>query len=893
VPENISPLDLNKRPTKLPLIDLRDRYKRDSRGTDVLVLATQLGIVPDLRYLIDGLQRSRSCLTSYGSELADCLRAVPGSRLEPDELVEEIDHLIRWAETQGWAMEDKRRLPMARASATSPHPLSGYCLSVAFHWGNLFYTLEPAGNSHVPGEPSHQPYENVMEEFSTYVLAAQSTVDPDDYLAFCKTWWSNDMLPARPPFPDRRLASRVANASRAMRRITLVNHRDLFHALTDLTSGDPFHARVSNALRSRWSDPEQLALSAITLLLEEVRVGWRRPGIRARHGGAARRATSTRSVHQKLLDGYVRVAESNAILLTYSTDGGLAIEAMLPSPMSIESLAQDLMGELGIETDEDAELEDGDSLSERAESRAKLSARKREEAAKLLDGTEWLPADDAAGEDIIESVIVGPATGALDASAGGIHPASSSRWASEHVRRYHFAHGLTKDRLTKDDVKYLLRVMRDEPSDSPNGPALLCLHASIALGRPFDEATSLVVHTKKPHWSKLPESIHYVLETRQWWIPAPPAAWLHKPQDAHDERVQWSQIWLNDATGFHELVRHFGRAVDGQPVKQMKTSRRQAVEQWIRRTLPSTDASLHSCSDFLFHRLLAISRGDLGMARLITSHEHSHGRSIWHYAHYEAPRVWHAYRSAWSSTPFPYTGSSSQLDTHPGSTPRGRGYGAKRVPTLEAVRRLFTFLHAQVKSGHGAERENAYTAYTLAGLTLGLGMRPVVEPKLMNFGDSIADLLVVTFLDKARTDYHRRTNAVPRTLATHLEHYSSHLRIRDRCRNLTEPLPLVFGFTDPETGVRERFRPSHFVALAKPVFELELYSLRRFARTRLIEEPAVHGEDLDAYMGHWFDRVSPHDALSTYPMMRLQQFARGPVDCMLRDVGFKSVKIKA
>jgi hypothetical protein len=353
-------------------------------------------------------------------------------------------------------------------------------------------------------------------------------------------------------------------------------------------------------------------------------------------------------------------------------------------------------------------------------------------------------------------------------------------------------------------------------------------------------------------------------------------------------------MWLNDQTGFHALLKHFGLDHDGQPARRLSGVRRKAIPQWLRQTLPDADASLSLCAQFLFYRLLSISRGDLGIARLITGTVHSHGGSIAHYAHYEAPRLWHAYWQAWSTDPRPYVANAGDRDPDSSNATTVRGYGAKRVPTTEAVRRLVTFLQEQIRSARrGAERSNFYTAYTLAGLVLGLGMRPVTEPRLMDFGEGVADLLVVTYLDKARTDYHRRINAVPRSLATHLDRYARFLRTQDRWRNPQNPLPPVFRYIDPLTGTQERFKPSDFERLAGQIFGLELYALRRFARTRLIEDPEVHAEDLDGYMGHWFHRVSPHDPLSTYPMMRLHEFARGPVSRMLQGVGFKPLGIGA
>ncbi|WP_293393882.1 hypothetical protein [Nevskia sp.] len=128
----------------MPLDEVVDDYRRTRRSSiDPWVLAAQLSLLPDLRYLQDGLRRVRGCLERAGDELEYCLRIVPGSRLEPRQLVAEIASLMTWIEERGWPADDPRMLPMARPSLSERHPLSGYCLSASHLWPLMFYGIPP------------------------------------------------------------------------------------------------------------------------------------------------------------------------------------------------------------------------------------------------------------------------------------------------------------------------------------------------------------------------------------------------------------------------------------------------------------------------------------------------------------------------------------------------------------------------------------------------------------------------------------------------------------------------------------------------------------------------------------------------------------------------------
>lgn len=879
---------------KFRLPDLRRQFARRYPGAvDLLVIATQLGIPPDLRYLRNGLKLSRGCVNAYPDELAGCLRAIPGARLDVGDLITTIDALVDWIDHQTWSPDDERLWLMERPSETDPHPLARYCLGVLHHWSNLFYTLEPTAGISCPKKPGVQTYEDLMQEFSVYVIAAQSTIDPADYNTYCQTWCSQDKQPETPTFEDRRLASRVASASRAMRRITLVEYRKLFDVLVDLQHDQPFHARVFDALLYEWAEAEERILEAIARLLEDVKPGWMRPGADGVDRATGTRVSGKGTTRQRYRDGYVRVADSNVIVQVVVAEDGLAYETVRPTPQTPQDRAKAL-ARLALEADESDE-ESSEPIADRAERKRLRDEQNRKHLAEALaraDGEEWMPVDDRVGSDVIECVLVEEDDESPTESGSPKARGSLSRWAAQHLRRSHFAHALWRDRLRLDEVQSLLRAMRDEASESVNGPVLICLHAALATGRMLEATTRLVITTETPLTEPQPDELIYRLDLKRWVLPVPPPAWGDLSR-VPAERPVWTRVHLSDWTGFHQLLTHFGLDRVGQPVKRLSGVRKQELRQWVQRVLPDAPPSLSACKQFLFYRLLAVNRGDLGVARLITGQSHSHADSVAHYAHYDAPALWRAYQSAWrdDSRPAPSAGVGNSVEADP---ERQNGYGARRVPRLEDVKRLIAFLQQRLRETDGAERHNFYTAYTLCALVLGLGMRPVWEPHLLDFAESGLSSMLTTYLDKAKTDYHRRVNALPLSLGRHLERYAHYLRTLDRLEGAdglsANPR---FRFLDPASGEWSAFRPSQFESLVKPAFDLELYSLRRFARTQLLADPLIEAEDVDAFMGHWFDRVSPHDPLSTYPMRRLQSLADGPVQKMLNAVGFKALWMPA
>lgn len=848
----------------MPLAELIAGVRHRSNQYDPLTVASQLGLLPNAAFLDDGLKRSRDCISLYGEEIEYLLRAIPGSRLEPEGLIGGIDAMLAWVKSQDIVASDIRLAEMARESASAAHPLSGYSVSVAHLWANLFYSAAPSNSG--GSSPVVVAYETLMARFNAYVIAAQSTIVPGDYFAFCADWWRDDSQPQRSIYPSRRMASRVAAASRAMRRLSLPVYDELLDYLAGWPEESSFFERVIGASERKWSDELQGPLDDIMRLMEMIV-----PGLQSTHGTRRRDGAMgpRRETRQKFHDGYVRVSESNCLVSSYSTDDGLTtFETFVARPKTADESSADLKAELAR------------GISEEPDAPAALP--NIEEIRNALDGQEWMPTDEVVEAGQIDAVLIS-ASGA-DARKVGVSPGTRSRWAEDHRRRHLLGHKLTPSTLGVVELREVLEAMMAVPPDSENGAALACLHAAIALGRTFDSASSLEVHASHPGWDLDADRIYYDLEKSSWIIIVPPPAWRDSAITV-SERKAWEQVWLRDQTGFAGLLRHFGLG-PGRPVGRLSRTRRQAVLDWLGKQMPVSDNPHRDSTRFLFGRLLELSRGDVGIAGMITGTRHAHGGSVAHYSHYLGATVWHLYRQAWQSKPSKTFADNSNLNAEEPS----KGYGARRVPLSDAVVTLLSELRDRVIHGRGADRHYYFTAYTWAGFVLGTGMRPVTDPHILNLAGNVGDQSVVTFVDKARTDYHRRINVLPKPLAEHLQRYAHHLRALDRDNLTNVSQSPSFRFQETDGGWRA-FRPSDFGACCKPFFDLELYSLRRFVRSELIADRGLTGEDVDAFMGHWFDGVSPHDRLSTYPMMRLHGVASGAVTRLLDRVGFRPLWI--
>ncbi|MDH4459441.1 MAG: hypothetical protein QE272_12135 [Nevskia sp.] len=838
---------------------------------DPWVIAAQLGIPPDASYLLDGLNRTIRIIEQEAPHLEFALRIVVGMRLGPDDLLRQIERFQNWVSSKLWSEAPQVLLPMSRSDADERHPLAGYCLTALFHWPNLFYEVPPTTTGMVI-EPTR--YRRLIQQFSVHVIAAHSTADSAAYRDYCARWFADDVVPDDQLLQPPQLSSRTAAACRVIRRITTPGFEKLFDLLTVSTA--PYHEALQNWDITKADDIEGNAVRSLSRFLHTVIPGWKKPNGLETRGSAADTGKRTHVViRQHFEDGFVRVSASDAIVHLYTSDAGVNFESFVPRPLTESELTRQI-AEQARRAPSDADFEDfGDEDEARAENQQFAAV----EAAKLLDGHQWLPVAERLDAEGIETVLLpvdlDNRTGTTDGMASG----ATIRWALDHRRRFQFAHQLTVDRLSAFECQKLFDVIAATSVDA-DGAVLMALHASVALGRQFEQTCRLRIHDRKGVEWQPDETLRYVIQTQSWYIRIPPPAYADKPI-ARCERDLSDELCLPDATGFFGLASRHRAAGARLPILRLTAPRKLNAQQWVKSAVSGRIIRLSQLPAAMFHSVLHASRGDLGVARLLTGRDHAHSGSVAHYSNCKQSDLQRIYRSACH-------GLSIASNNDPISsigTVHDVAHGAKRVATLAAAQKLIATMLEQLEQTNGIERHNHYTAYTWVGCVLGLGMRPLASVHLHELARGIGALPIISFIDKARSDYHRRLAVIPAPLTLQLNRYARYLVDQH------QDLPMTLGsffFIDPTTQAAEAFRPSHFETMYSAVFDLEPYALRRFMRTELASKRNTSAEIIDAFMGHWNDGVSPHDAFSTFPFRALYPFVREHVTKLLKDVGYSA-----
>lgn len=870
----------------MPLQTVRDELLKEL--PDIDVICSQIGLLPNLFYASQTLRKTEEYVSRHGDLLNQCLRAVPGPRLDPEPLSRQLLEAAAWIENQAWAdsrvtnaisrirRENKASTDSSGDESPDVHPLKGYSLSVAHHSANLFYAHEEQSDT-----VAQSRFENLLGEFSMFVIAAQAQIEPAAYVRYCQQWWHKGSLPDLEIFPNRRLASRVAGASRALRRLSRCEHKELFAVLSSHPD-TPLPQRVYVAEQKDWGESDPL-IGAIGRLIQVTLPGWHR--YRASGSGGGQKA-SQRANRSKFKDGFIRLPDSLSIENRLVTDDGIEYSTVVERPPSIDEYIESQIA--AAEDEDDASPDTSLSDEERKTLVEKRKCEARERAKHELDGQEWLPADESAeGEAITFVTNPGDESAQDTRRKTGIHPVSTSRFAADHRRRQLFAHTCTPDRALHNTLANVIANMLTISSDEGQAPLFLALHAVIALGRSWDELTKIEIMRGRDPNQCNDKGPSYLIGRRSWVIPVTPPANTDKPP-TKSGHPHCPKLMLPDVTGFYSLLLHF-RLQDktGFLINQMTENRRQTLNYWLTHQLKATEETSRNLrlENHLRHRLLMVSRGDVGVVSLITGRTFAHGSSVGHYSHYPPSHIRKLFRLAWDPEVQRPPKPPNKPKRHTARINKRPGHGALRVPSILEVQSAIRHLQIELKKAEGARRRNYYTAYTWAGLTLGVGMRPVTNPIIYTPAFGVADGAILTFIEKARTDYHRRVNVMPGSLTEHLRRYANAARGWQPAESWNQQDRIILSWIE-ESGDEREFRPSDFELLVKPVYDLELYSFRRFMRTQLSLDGGLSGEDIDVFMGHWFDGVSPFDRLSTYSFRRQQAVASHAVRRILEAVGF-------
>jgi hypothetical protein len=802
-------------------------------------LISLVGIPPDLCYWFDGLERTQQILLDGEEEFDQLLEAVHGANPRTVVTADWLDWIElgdRLAKPMIEPEGDPMSLPMGRLKAEDKHPLTHYCLGICPHWAALFYEMSPSATSE-----QQQAYQALQAKVSRYILAAHArTRDPSFVDRYAE--WRGISAEVAGLNADQPVG-RIQAASRSLRRLA---HADFAGYIEWLDNVDQTLVDLCDAAGKQLkSEPaptagERDVRTELGIILGDLRrlgelvLGTAK--LRAQESSRARRAT-----RREWPDGYIRITGHRLSLSEEKLD------------------------------DETRLLR----IFEHADHRK-------------LSPSDW---DEPGPPPIDPADEIGIAILASSEAWEGPRRLQSERQIAL-IARQSTAPTLDRSSLTPWQVKRLLDTL---PKVEPKLRSYLI--ASLATGRDLAEDGVQILTT----CPRSPPKIAFLADAQPAWIVRidPPA--FAGTNVSKAERRTTSVLKLPDLLGFASCL--------GQPAPSTVTRSdeiRSSALGWLRHALWDPSLSLAALHGFLARRLLELTGGDLGLHQLLLGSSRQHSGSSAHYTTRSSRDALDLYCQALS---LPANGMPATLpnapempneapeDTVPSTPPdeqmagvpagddpgvgsashRSVVIGARRVPSLDSVGKLVKSLAKKIAQSTGAELRNALTAYTLVAFNVGAAGRALETRRLRDFSRAYR---LVVLAEKGKA-YNERLVPLAPTLDVRLDAYLNALASWGCSPDGPYGLFCWWNECIEPAG---SFTPKHFSTLAEALgFDLDLYALRRFARSELIERRASP-EDVDALMGHWLHLLSPHDPLSTYPMRRLRALVNDAVETLLRDL---------
>jgi hypothetical protein len=818
----------------------------DSRRPAVEIVLVALTIPPDLCFLEDGLARTRQWLSIWGGELDQLLGSGRSNLPGAAALQDAIQLVLEIVGAPGFCSgeDDPIHWPVGRRKETDPHPLRGYCYSVCHFWCTLFFALEDGADARLAEE-----YRSLSARFAMHVIAANLQVSPKDWLAFCQNW-RNVVAQRSSGLRMGRLASRVSAASRAIDRLSGIEWRRALVVLSerglDLSLGGMLRSASEDPLFAKPDDEAEIndfhtLIYHLQLLLDETEQGWRQGAATPRAKVRGRKVTTRRP---RLPSGHVHIVGTDVLRDVQEFEDGTTLKIDL-HPMNPPSGPTSNPAPDDLESAEQGPPIDVTSV--------------RSIATAVID-----LAGKSAGSSLRP-------LGAVVAAAMRKHLAvpSAGFTSPTHLQLDRLKHALAQDAVTNT-------LGIDDP----------CVRAMMATGRdPRAGQLSVFPNAEQGIAAGDSGEPFFALAENHWVLPIQAPAFADRPIDPA-ERTYSPWLRVPDLLGFGASVRRSTDEAQRARPFPLRVARQfdRRVTTWARAIAQDERVTVGSLRNFLFGRLMKITRGDVALALDVTAHAVAHGRTAIHYAAYDQAAVRRCYIEAMA--PIACSGPTAD-DVVADNTPSDEinHVGARCVPSHAAVRALVHALACRIGEVHGSKQRRLHALYTMVGVQLGLGARPLIR-RVLYEGSERTRLVLLT--EKSSSPYHHRLLAIPQVLQVQLREHEQVLRA---CMPGWKPEDgLFFDLIDPPREVQE-LGPAEFRDVASRLdYGLELYSLRRFMRTELIARGALP-EDVDAFMGHWFERLSPHDPLSTYPMRRLVELADGPISDILRDVGYVPLRI--
>ncbi|WP_127557118.1 site-specific integrase [Saccharospirillum alexandrii] len=189
---------------------------------------------------------------------------------------------------------------------------------------------------------------------------------------------------------------------------------------------------------------------------------------------------------------------------------------------------------------------------------------------------------------------------------------------------------------------------------------------------------------------------------------------------------------------------------------------------------------------------------------------------------------------------------------------------------------------------------NAYTLYTVFLISFATGYRAVVSP-MSRDSDLNRESGVIVIADKIGNDLnHARIVPVPDAVLVQLEHYEKH---RGRMRTILNlyhsidiPIQrLFFVAKKNKTLISVPVRPEQIAKYASEFFDLPININRHFLRGAL-KEMGVHGEIVDAYLGHWNIGQEPVSKYSTFRPTEYKGTLLPALNLLMSKIGFTPLR---
>ncbi|MHA7925410.1 MAG: site-specific integrase [Marinobacter sp.] len=216
-----------------------------------------------------------------------------------------------------------------------------------------------------------------------------------------------------------------------------------------------------------------------------------------------------------------------------------------------------------------------------------------------------------------------------------------------------------------------------------------------------------------------------------------------------------------------------------------------------------------------------------------------------------------------------------------GCSSRDHFIGSPMCPTLEWLRAVVSELRAKLAepkrmaldADHLIELHNRYTLYFVMFMAMATGYRSVQAPLSRSTDyDPLSGMLVVA--DKTDSAFsHARLVPVPDILARQLDLYNQHReRVADRMwaiLGIEEAQHFLFFLSKASRAKASQklvrvvpVTSEKLKSLLKGTWDLPLNVNRHYMRSEL-RHRGVHGELVDAWMGHWLDGQEPMGRYST------------------------------